>query len=210
MRQFMIAAAGVVVGFGGLAAIDVNPAEAQVQTRGAPRGSYAQSCTGAYVNQGRLYADCQDYRGNMRETSIELARCSSSDISNIDGRLTCGRYQGDYERPGRPGRPGRPDRPVGGWGPGGGWGGGQHSITIYRDADYRGQSLSFRDEVRDLRRSGMNDATSSIRLRGSWEVCVDADFRGRCEIVHNDVRDLRNSGINDRISSMRPVRGGRW
>lgn len=211
MRKIMIVAAGAVVGFGGLTSINVNPAEAQAQTRGAPRGSYAQSCSGAYVNQGRLYADCQDYRGNMRETSIELARCSSEDISNIDGRLTCGRHQGDYERPGRPGggngggwNPGRPG------GPGGGWNNSRSSITIFRDANYRGQSLSFRDEVRDLRNSGMNDATSSIRLQGSWEVCVDANFRGRCEIIHNDVRDLRNSGINDRISSMRPVRGGRW
>ncbi|MFN3353544.1 MAG: hypothetical protein ACK4Z5_08050, partial [Brevundimonas sp.] len=64
------------------AALSLAPQSAEAQARGAPRGSYQQSCTGAYVNQGRLYADCRDTRGQMRETSIELARCSSSDIGN--------------------------------------------------------------------------------------------------------------------------------
>lgn len=203
MNRLAIAAAGLVLTAGGLGAVGVHSAEAQVQARGAPRGSYAQSCTGAYVNQGRLYADCRDMRGNMRETSIELARCSSSDIANDDGLLVCRGHRGVFEdnRPGRPGRPGGGDRPGGGWG--------QSSITVYRDADYRGQSMSFRDEVPNLRHMGMNDAISSIRLsRGAWEVCEDANFRGRCEIVRGDMRDLRNTGMNDRISSLRPARGG--
>ena len=34
--------------------------------RVAPRGSFAQSCSGAYTNQGRLYADCRDERGRVR------------------------------------------------------------------------------------------------------------------------------------------------
>ena len=71
--------------------------------RVAPRGSFADSCTGAYVNQGRLYADCRDTRGNMRGTSIELARCSSSDIGNDNGLLVCYNHRGDYEDNGRPG-----------------------------------------------------------------------------------------------------------
>lgn len=214
MKKFVIAAAGLVMATAGVSFVGVGSAEAQAQTRGAPRGSYAQSCTGSYVNQGRLYADCRDTRGNMRETSIELARCSSSDIGNDNGLLVCGRYRGDYENGNRPGRPGggdRPggDRPGGGWGPGQGGGWGQSSITVYRDANYRGQSQTFRDEVPNLRNMGMNDAISSLRLsRGSWEVCEDANFRGRCQIVRGDTRDLRNSGLNDKISSLRPARGG--
>jgi hypothetical protein len=208
MKKFVVAAAGLVMAAGGFSVVNVSSAEAQVQARGAPRGSYVQSCSGAYVNRGRLYADCRDMRGNMRETSIELARCSSEEIVNRDGRLACGRFQGDFENGGRPGRPG------GGWNDGrpgnGGWG--QSSITVYRDADYRGQSMSFRNEVPNLRNLGMNDAISSIRLsRGSWEVCEDANYRGRCEIVRGDMRDLRNTGMNDKISSLRPARsGGRW
>jgi hypothetical protein len=74
--------------------------------RVAPRGSFADSCSGSYVNQGRLYADCRDPRGNVRGTSIELARCSSSDIGNDNGRLVCHNVRGDFE--------GR-DRNNGGW-----------------------------------------------------------------------------------------------
>ena len=212
MRQFAIIAAGAVMAFGGAVAVPSGSAEAQVQTRGAPRGSYAESCTGSYVNQGRLYADCRDRRGNMRETSIELARCSSSDIGNDNGLLVCYNHRGDYEDSGRPGN---------GNGNGGGWGGGNgggngggwgnSSITVYRDANYRGQSMSFRQEMPNLRNSGMNDAISSMRLgRGAWEVCEDANYRGRCQIIDGDVSNLGRTGWNDRISSLRPARRGNW
>lgn len=204
MKKLMIAAAGLVMATGGVSVIGVGSAEAQA--RGAPRGSYAQSCTGSYVNQGRLYADCRDARGNMRATSIELARCSSSDIGNANGLLICHNHRGTYERDDRSNRPGRPGG--GNWG-GGDSGRGQASITVYRDANYRGQSMTFRNEVPDLRRQGMNDAISSIRLsRGDWEVCEDANYRGRCQVIRGDVRDLRNSGLNDKISSLRPARRG--
>ena len=208
MRQFAIIAAGAVMAFGGAVAVPSGSAEAQVQTRGAPRGSYAESCTGSYVNQGRLYADCRDRRGNMRETSIELARCSSSDIGNDNGLLVCYNHRGDYEDNGRPGSG---NGNGGGWGGGNGGGWGNGSITVYRDANYRGQSMSFRQEMPNLRNSGMNDAISSIRLgRGAWEVCEDANYRGRCQIIDGDVSNLGRTGWNDRISSLRPARRGNW
>ena len=208
MRQFAIIAAGAVMAFGGAVAVPSGSAEAQVQTRGAPRGSYAESCTGSYVNQGRLYADCRDRRGNMRETSIELARCSSSDIGNDNGLLVCYNHRGDYEDNGRPGSG---NGNGGGWGGGNGGGWGNGSITVYRDANYRGQSMSFRQEMPNLRNSGMNDAISSMRLgRGAWEVCEDANYRGRCQIIDGDVSNLGRTGWNDRISSLRPARRGNW
>ena len=178
------------------AALAATPQPAEAQARGAPRGSYQQSCTGAYVNQGRLYADCRDERGRMRETSIELARCSSSDIGNNDGLLVCHGHRGDYE-----------DRPGGG--NGGGWGGGNGggaSITFYADADYRGASTTITSESSFL--SMFNDRASSARVRGSWEVCEDARFGGRCERISGDVRNFADYGLNDRISSVRPSRGG--
>jgi len=174
-----------------------------VQQRVAPRGSYAQSCSGAYVNQGRLYADCRDRRGQMRGTSIELNRCSSAEIANIDGLLVCGSQRGSYEdsRPGYPGgdRPGRPGD--------GGWNG-RNAITVYEDSDYRGRSMVFNGEVANLERTGMNDRISSIRARGRWEVCTDAYFRGSCRVIDGDERNFGSSGFNDRISSLRPAR--RW
>ena len=73
--------------------------------RVAPRGSYRDSCSGEYVNRGRLYADCRDRSGRVRGTSIELNRCGDHEIRNDNGRLVCGPWRGDFEdRPNRPAR----------------------------------------------------------------------------------------------------------
>lgn len=180
------------------------PHNYQEPQRVSPRGSYSRSCSGDYVNQGRLYADCRDTRGNVRGTSIELNRCSSHDIGNDNGLLVCGPVRGQYEdRRGDNGggrgdrRDDRDSR------------GGRNSITVYRDADFRGASQSFDGEVLNLGNTQFNDVISSMRFRGEWEVCTDAYFRGRCMTFSDDVRNLDRSGINDRISSMRPVRGSR-
>ena len=199
----MLAAAAVFSGAGQEFAPQ-NPGAAE---RVAPRGDYRDSCSGEYVNRGRLYADCRNYRGNIRGTSIELTRCANYEIRNNDGLLVCGPHRGDYEdRPGGGGgRPDRPDRP------GGGWGGGRTSVTVFRDADYRGASFRFDNEIPNLANTGFNDAISSMQFRGEWEACTDAYYRGQCVVFRNDIRNLRNAGMNDRISSLRPVRGGgRW
>jgi hypothetical protein len=78
--------------------------------RAAPRGDYRDSCSGAYTNRGRLYADCRARNGQVRETSIELNRCSDYEIRNDNGLLVCGPNRGDYE-----------DGNGGGGGGGGGW-----------------------------------------------------------------------------------------
>ena len=185
--------------------------------RVAPRGSFADSCSGSYVNQGRLYADCRDMRGNVRGTSIELARCSAFDIANNDGLLVCGNVRGDYERGSGGGNNNGGGNNGGGWGNGGnnggGWGGnnGRTSITVYADSNYRGYSQTFRSEIADLGRSGLNDQISSMELNGAWEVCTDAYFRGQCQVITSSTRNLNYTSVNDRISSMRPARGGgRW
>lgn len=212
MKTIAISSAALVA-FGGVA-LSV-PTDSAAQSRVAPRGSYTQSCSGAYVNQGRLYADCRDMRGQIRGTSIELNRCSDLEIVNDDGRLVCGRHRGDIEdaRPGQGGGWGNGGRPPGGgWGGGNGGGWGRQSITVFRDSNYRGDSRTFNGEVEDLKQAGMNDVASSLRLRGTWEVCEHSYYRGRCEIVDYDVNDLVRMGLNDRISSLRPARrgGGRY
>lgn len=195
----MLAAAAVVSGGGGAALQDP-----ELGVRVAPRGDYRSSCSGEYVNRGRLYADCRDRRGNIRGTSIELNRCSAYEIRNDNGLLVCGPNRGSYEdRPGS-GRPDRPGRP------GDDWGGGRNEITVYRDALYRGASTTFRGEMPNLRNTGFNDNISSMRFTGAWEACSDAYFRGTCRIFSEDVWNLRQHGLNDQISSLRPVtRGGR-
>lgn len=187
-----------------LAAAMSSPVEPQ-QQRVAPRGGYAQSCTEAYVNQGRLYADCRDMRGQLRGTSIELTRCGNEEINNDNGLLVCGRFRGDYEGA-QPGRPG-PGNGGPGWGGGNGGGWGRSSITVYENSNFRGASREFTSEDRNLGRTPFNDRISSVRVQGRWEVCTDAEFRGRCRVVEGDVRNL-SGGFNDSISSMRPVRGG--
>ncbi len=191
------------------------PQTAEAQSRGAPRGSYAQSCNGAYVNQGRLYADCRDTRGNYRSSSIDLGACSSSDIGNDNGLLVCHNVRGRWENNGGGGGGWGGGNNGGGWGGGnngGGWGGGgRNSITVYQDANFRGYSETFRGEISDLGRSGFNDRISSMQMNGSWEACTDANFRGQCQVFSGSVRNLDNWGMNDRISSLRPARGGgRW
>ncbi|WP_286692171.1 MULTISPECIES: beta/gamma crystallin-related protein [unclassified Brevundimonas] len=178
----------------------------------SPRGSYARSCSGDYVNRGRLYADCRDERGRIRGTSIELNRCGPYDISNNNGRLVCGPHRGDFEdRGGGGGRDDWDDRRDDRWDRGQG---GRAEITVYRDASFRGPSTSFRGEIANLDRTGFNDQISSMSFRGEWEACTDAYFRGYCQRFTGDVRNLSSWGLNDRISSLRPVgrggRGDRW
>lgn len=195
------ALAAVAVYSGGAAA-----APQDIAPRGAPRGDYRQSCSGEYVNRGRLYADCRDRQNRVRETSIELNRCADYEIRNNDGLLVCGPNRGQYED-----RPGN-----GGPGNGGGWGG--RGIEVYRDDNFRGASQTLNGAVPDLRSVGMNDSISSMRMRGEWTACTDANFRGQCQTFSGDVNSLRSSGINDRISSLRPGRfdggsggpGGGW
>lgn len=186
----MLAAAAVVSGGGG----SDGP---QVGARVAPRGDYRESCSGEYVNRGRLYADCRTMRGQIRGSSIELNRCSDHEIRNNDGLLVCGPNRGQYE-----------DR-HGGGGNGPGWPGGggnaRGSITIYRDADFRGASFRFEGEVPNLANTGFNDTISSMQFRGAWEACTDAYYRGQCQTFTDDVRNLQRWGMNDRISSLRPV-----
>lgn len=172
------------------------------QERVAPRGDYRDSCSGEYVNRGRLYADCRTDRGQIRGTSIELNRCSDYEIRNVNGVLACGPHRGDSED--RPGGGGG-----GGWGDGG-WGGGRGSITVFRDANFQGASYRFDGAIPNLANTGFNDRISSMQFRGAWEACTDAYFRGQCRVFRDDVRNLQPWGMNDRISSMRPLgRGGR-
>ncbi len=206
------------------------PQSAEAQSRGAPRGSYTQSCSDAYVNQGRLYADCRDTRGNTRASSIDLSACAASDIGNDNGLLVCYNVRGQYEGRGNGGGNNgggwggnNGGNNGGGWGNGGngggdnggGWGGnnggGRSSVTIYQDANYRGYSQTFRGAQSNFGSTGFNDAISSLQLQGAWEVCTDANYRGQCQIIDGNVRNLDRWGLNDRISSMRPAgRGGGW
>ena len=84
---------------------------------------------------------------------------------------------------------------------------GYSGITVYEDPNFRGDSFTFRNEVRDLREEGLNDRISSLEVDGNqaWEVCRDINFGGGCRVFQGTIDDLRSEGWNDRISSMRAV-----
>ena len=86
-------------------------------------------------------------------------------------------------------------------------GGSYAGITVYEHPDFRGRSVSFRNDVADLREHGLNDRITSIEVDGNqaWEVCRDANFSGGCRVFTGTITDLREEGWNDRISSLRPA-----
>ncbi len=88
---------------------------------------------------------------------------------------------------------------------------GYSGITVYEDPDFRGDSVTFRNEVPDLREHRLNDRISSLEVDGNqaWEVCRDVNFGGGCRVFQGTIDDLRSEGWNDRISSMRAVGFGR-
>ena len=89
--------------------------------------------------------------------------------------------------------------------------GGYSGITVYEHPDFRGDSVTFRNEVADLRQHTLNDRISSLEVDGNqaWEVCRDVNFGGGCRVFQGTIDDLRAEGWNDRISSMRAVGFGR-
>jgi hypothetical protein len=91
----------------------------------------------------------------------------------------------------------------------------QASVTLYRDAGFRGESETFRGDVADLRRSRVgNDTASSVRVRPGCVVTLYADpnFRGTYTELDRDEPSLENAAVgNDRVSSLRvDCRGGGW
>ena len=83
-------------------------------------------------------------------------------------------------------------------------------VTVYKDPDFNGQSVSIRDDEPDLRGSGMSDEISSIRVpRGqAWEICQDVGYGNRCQVITVSISDLKSIGWDDRISSIRRARVG--
>lgn len=86
-------------------------------------------------------------------------------------------------------------------------GGSYAGITVYEHPDFRGTSVSFRDDIPDLREHGLNDRITSLEVDGNqaWEVCRDVHFAGGCRVFVGSIDDLREEGWNDRISSLRPA-----
>lgn len=84
---------------------------------------------------------------------------------------------------------------------------GDVGISVFQDENFRGRSASFRRDVPDLRKFGMNDRISSLRVAPGelWEICEHPNYEGRCQTFSGDERDLRRVGWQDRVTSLRRV-----
>jgi hypothetical protein len=81
-------------------------------------------------------------------------------------------------------------------------------ITLYKDRDFRGDTLTLRRAASDLERTGFNDSASSVIVReGMWEVCTDPFYRGNCtRLAPGEYSGLERT-LNDRIASVREIVG---
>lgn len=83
--------------------------------------------------------------------------------------------------------------------------------VLYKNAGFGGGAVRIDRDIPDLGELGINDAASSISVRGgAWQICEHAQYRGRCVVVDSDVADFREIDLNDKVSSIRRVddRGG--
>jgi hypothetical protein len=83
-------------------------------------------------------------------------------------------------------------------------------LTIFEDDNYGGRTATLRSATPDLRSTGLDGKTSSLRIAAGemWEVCSGRNYSGRCVVFSGFEASLRSSGWNDTISSARPVRNG--
>lgn len=83
-------------------------------------------------------------------------------------------------------------------------------MTLFARDNFRGEEVTIRDGVRNLREAGFNDRASSLIVHsGVWEICEHKDFGGYCAVFERgEYPHLRN--FNNNISSARQIeRGGR-
>jgi hypothetical protein len=72
---------------------------------------------------------------------------------------------------------------------------------LYARTGYRGNYLTVRRSIPDLRRYGFNDRGASLRGRGRWQVCARTNYRGPCITVRAPEPSFGR--LNGEISSIR-------
>jgi len=83
-------------------------------------------------------------------------------------------------------------------------------LTMFADSNFRGEALTFRNDVPNLATVNLFKLASSLRVADGeqWEVCDQPDYGGACLVISGSENDLGRRGWNDRIASARRVRGG--
>lgn len=73
--------------------------------------------------------------------------------------------------------------------------------VLYTRTGYRGNYLTVRRSIPDLRRVGFNDRAVSLRGQGRWQVCSRTRYRGNCITVRGSQRSFGR--LNGNVSSIR-------
>jgi len=79
-------------------------------------------------------------------------------------------------------------------------------ITLYRNSDFQGDTLTLQRAAPDLERTGFNDTASSVIVRsGVWEVCTDPYYHGNCTQLQPGEYYRLEGTLNDRVASAREI-----
>lgn len=77
------------------------------------------------------------------------------------------------------------------------------SITVYRNANYRGNPRRYTSAVSNLGRQPVRSITVG---RGSWEICSGTNYTGDCITLDQSAPDLSTEGFAGYVRSIRPAR----
>mgnify|MGYP002779905714 CR=1 FL=1 len=87
------------------------------------------------------------------------------------------------------------------------------AIELCDDKGFGRPCYTVTRDIPDLRLAGINNRTSSFRIRngGVWQVCAQPGYRGYCRTFDRSVENLDRTPLQDNISSVRWARnGGGW
>ncbi|MDX2218809.1 MAG: beta/gamma crystallin-related protein [Burkholderiales bacterium] len=135
---------------------------------------------------------------NYRGTCRVFQPGDYSQIGDLNDRVRSLRELSNRPNQVRPVQPGQPSYPA--------QVDSSRGITIYEHGNFGGRGISLNAPVTSFESIGMNDAVSSLIVRGGvWELCVHANFQPPCRQFGPGDHFSVGEQFNDQFSSARPV-----
>jgi len=78
-------------------------------------------------------------------------------------------------------------------------------LSVWVDAEYKGKSHTFLEDMPDIGPTGLGRMISSLRVgpKETWQLCTEPNYGGRCRVFTSSVTNLQSVGLNDAIMSIR-------
>jgi len=78
-------------------------------------------------------------------------------------------------------------------------------LSVWVDAEYKGKSHTFLEDMPDIGATGLGRLISSVRVgpKETWQVCTEPNYGGRCRLLSTSVTNLQTLELNDAIMSVR-------